>query len=298
MNRSKGQSYGLPTFPSVVGTVGESLVQTKTCTKCGKSLPATPEYFHRTKSTNDGLHTRCKPCRTAQDRAYWHANAADINARRRAAYPEHRERNILYHRRWRTEQRQKYLDGKRRWYEANREHDNAKSRKWREKNRERKAAYDRAYADQNREKIRAKKQRWERKMRSQRRKNPEMLHSYRTRKRLSEQVRKARKLGLASQFCEADWQHALAYFDNCCAVCGRRLDGLFHTAAADHWIPLSSPDCPGTVPSNIVPLCHGIDGCNNSKHSRNPGEWLQWKFGRARARAIARKIARFLKSVS
>ena len=66
--------------------------------------------------------------------------------------------------------------------------------------------------------------------------------------------------------------------------------------AMDHWIPIVSPDCPGTVPWNIVPLCGGAGGCNNSKSDRNAAEWLIGKFGKRKGRAILRKIEAFLDS--
>src|SRR5581483_2176482 len=58
----------------------------------------------------------------------------------------------------------------------------------------------------------------------------------------------ARKRSLPDTFTERDWQRALEYWDYKCAVCGRPR-GLWHTLAADHWIPLTAPDCPGTVRS-------------------------------------------------
>ena len=35
----------------------------KRCTKCGKSFPATSEFFHRSKAYNDGFKYTCKSCR-------------------------------------------------------------------------------------------------------------------------------------------------------------------------------------------------------------------------------------------
>lgn len=35
----------------------------KTCTKCGKSFPATTEFFHKHPKSADGLKPRCKACR-------------------------------------------------------------------------------------------------------------------------------------------------------------------------------------------------------------------------------------------
>src|SRR5260221_119478 len=71
-----------------------------------------------------------------------------------------------------------------------------------------------------------------------------------------------RKRELPNVFTSQDWRNALEYWGHRCAVC-ERPRGLWHTLSQDHWIPLSSPDCPGTDPTNILPLCCGTDGCNN-----------------------------------
>lgn len=91
-----------------------------------------------------------------------------------------------------------------------------------------------------------------------------------------------RKRELPNVFTAQDWQQALEYWDYKCAVC-ERPRGLWHTLAQDHWIPLTSPDCPGTDPTNILPLCHGTNGCNNSKGKQMPDLWLEKKLGRRRA---------------
>lgn len=86
------------------------------------------------------------------------------------------------------------------------------------------------------------------------------------------------------------------HFGGRCAVC-ERPPGLWHTIAADHWTPISSPDCPGTVPSNIVPLCHGVDGCNNSKHDRDAAEWLSETRGKRQANKIIARIEGYFESI-
>lgn len=97
---------------------------------------------------------------------------------------------------------------------------------------------------------------------------------------------------LEVNFSDNDWQRAIDYFHGCCAVCGRQLSDLFgeHTAGMDHWIPISSPGCPGTIPENIVPLCHGIDGCNNHKHAKDPEQWLNERYGKRKAKRILERI--------
>jgi ribosomal protein L37AE/L43A len=87
-----------------------------------------------------------------------------------------------------------------------------------------------------------------------------------------------RKRSLPHAFTEQDWERALEYWGHKCAVCGRPR-GLWHTLAADHWIPLTHSECPGTVPTNIVPLCHGEGGCNNSKGKKMPDAWLAERLG-------------------
>lgn len=104
--------------------------------------------------------------------------------------------------------------------------------------------------------------------------------------------RLARERGLPNDFSKDDWQRALEYFDNCCAVCDRPA-GLWHKLAADHWIPLSSPNCPGTAPQNIIPLCHGLDGCNNSKKDSDAEYWLKWKFGEHKAQKVLKRVGEY-----
>ncbi|MEP7288112.1 MAG: hypothetical protein ABI947_20345 [Chloroflexota bacterium] len=91
-----------------------------------------------------------------------------------------------------------------------------------------------------------------------------------------------RKRELPNTFTSQDWQRALEYWDYKCAVC-ERPRGLWHTLAQDHWIPLTNPLCPGTNATNILPLCHGTDGCNNSKGKLLPEVWLHKKLGKRRA---------------
>ncbi len=118
-------------------------------------------------------------------------------------------------------------------------------------------------------------------------------HEKRAKQDLIDQaIRRERKRKLVKDFTPSDWQRALNYFNGCCAVCGRPLADLFgtRTASYDHWIPVVSPDCPGTIPTNIVPLCSGLDGCNQSKGSKIADEWLVEKFGKRKAAQILKRV--------
>ncbi len=112
------------------------------------------------------------------------------------------------------------------------------------------------------------------------------------------QRRRSRELNLPTNFTNKDWERCLEYWDNRCAVCGRQAtytQDLFgsYCLAADHWIPMSSPECPGTIPANIVPLCHGMDGCNNHKSNHEPHTWLVNTFEARKATTIEKRIQRY-----
>ena len=108
--------------------------------------------------------------------------------------------------------------------------------------------------------------------------------------------RRARKLGLPDTFTLQEWNYALEYFNGCCAVC-QRPPGLWHTLAQDHWIPIDykGEDNPGTVAGNIIPLCHGSDGCNNKKANQMPHDWLYNIYGYKKARIIERRIDEYFR---
>jgi len=123
--------------------------------------------------------------------------------------------------------------------------------------------------------------------------NGKMVMATKTRRR------RALKRGLPADFRASDWQTCLEYFYGCCAVCGRPLKDLFKTvrADADHWIPLTDPNCPGTVRCNIVPLCGGQNGCNNSKQDKDPEEWLMARYGKTKAKQILMRIQEYFEWV-
>lgn len=100
-------------------------------------------------------------------------------------------------------------------------------------------------------------------------------------------TRRTRKEALPSGLTQSEWQRCLEYWSYRCAVCERPV-GLWHTLAMDHWIPIANPNCPGTILGNVIPLCHGVDGCNNSKSDALPQEWLMRKLGKRKA---AKKLA-------
>lgn len=104
----------------------------------------------------------------------------------------------------------------------------------------------------------------------------------------------AKKRALPNTLTKEEWLSCLSYFDNCCAVCGKP-PGLWHKITLDHWIPLDKGGA--TSVDNVVPLCWGVEGCNNSKGNREPEKWLIWKFGKHKAKEIIEHIHRYFEWV-
>jgi hypothetical protein len=240
----------------------------KRCSKCRELYPATDEYFKKASKRKSGLDSRCKSC-AAECTRNWYADTIE----------ERREYNRKRY--WADPETQRILS--RQWYRQNKKRHRAQSIQWREANRERARELERqrylanrqAYIEKSRqwrkenyERYREYNQRWNES-------NPEKAAAIR---KSVDIRRRARLRELPDDFSIKDWQVALEYWGHKCAVCGRSDDDDL-TLAADHWIPLSHPDCPGTVPTNIIVLCNGKNGCNNIKHNRMPDIWLVEQFG-------------------
>lgn len=95
----------------------------KTCSKCGRSLPATPKYFRHDSSRRDGLYPSCKACTTAYarayhathkreeaayDRIYWATHKEEKAANRRAYCATHKEEIAAYHHAYQMVHREEY----------------------------------------------------------------------------------------------------------------------------------------------------------------------------------------------
>ncbi len=153
----------------------------------------------------------------------------------------------------------------------------------------------RALTPEKQARRREKSREWERRARA---KNP---LTFRVAGRIKQARRRARARHYPDTWTLADSRFALAYWQGCCAVCGRA-EGFWYTIALDHWIPLTDPACPGTVPGNLVPLCHAKKGipsalarpCNNHKGPAAPQTWLQDTYGPVKGRKHWRAIERFL----
>jgi hypothetical protein len=117
--------------------------------------------------------------------------------------------------------------------------------------------------------------------------------------RVAQARRRARKLGLPDTFTKEDEDFLLQYWHYTCAVCGAER-GIYNDIVLDHWIPIASPACLGTIPGNIVPLCQAtkncpsdILACNNRKSSKDPVVWLVATYGERKAKVKLKAIETF-----
>lgn len=104
----------------------------KTCTKCGLSLPATPEFFFREKRGLFGLRAGCKACYRVDSGRYRKANAAKFRERDRKRYWANRKENIERVRVYYEANRELVLERGRQWRKNNLEYTRQRARQYRQ----------------------------------------------------------------------------------------------------------------------------------------------------------------------
>ena len=231
--------------------------KSKVCSKCKRELPLTTEHFYFEKKGKGGFRSICKNCMNSIDRQYRETHREAIKENKHLYYEENRE--II------LEQQKSYLQG-------NRDSIVQYRRFYYEKNKERLLRGNAQYRKDNRAAVNERSRQWSSR-------NGE-------RKRIACRKRRTLKHSMGYKFNPSDWQTCLNYFHGCCAYCGAQQD-FWHVLEMEHFIPLSHPDCPGTIPSNIVPACRS---CNASKRNNDPYKWLILMFGKLKGRIIAEKI--------
>lgn len=254
----------------------------KTCTKCGKSKPATAEFFYSHKETSDKLRPDCKACLLARSRARYEANKERAAETSRAWYQANKEKMAEYNREYYQANKEKMKEQSREWGIANRdkkrEHNRAyvqrhrervlaKSRAYHSENKERESEYKRTYYVENKEHIlnrsqayyAANKERYAEYQRASLATNPD-------RHRLYVRIRRARKLQAEGTHTAEDIQAQYTRQKGKCFYCGCKVGDTYDV---DHIVPLSRG---GTNwPENLVIAC---PSCNRSKQNKLPHEWV------------------------
>lgn len=94
----------------------------KKCSKCGRFLPATTEFFGRNPKGRNGLDARCKDCEKVHQKAYWHdyyeAHKTQLLVARRAWSEDHAEEMNAADRAYRAAHKKEKAATARAYYEA------------------------------------------------------------------------------------------------------------------------------------------------------------------------------------
>jgi hypothetical protein len=239
--------------------------QVKRCSRCKQEKPLAD--FTRHSRSADGLRAACRECIKKREKEI----RKNDPARFRAYLAKQRERDHEKLAEWKREYYEKnkarLLAKQKKYRAANKEKCNAAVRVWMQANRAHLAVYQATYRGGDQYKARAK---------------------------IRLLKRRARKRGLPNAWSVDSAERAKDWFGNRCAVCEAPF-GLFTKIHWDHWVSLTNPKCPGTVPTNMVPLC---STCNLQKLNRDAAAWLAFKFNPDEAARVQARIDRFFHFIS
>lgn len=225
---------------------------TKKCHKCKREFPATDEFFVKDKRRSLGLGSECIECKRQRGRDY---------QQRRRQDPDTLKRDRAATAKWFKNNKSKKKEYAKKDYE-----------KHKDKYKERRKNY--YWSDPERFRLATKE--WKDGLTDTQWQELMIKRSIQTQKRT------ARKRELPDTFTLKDWKNVLQYFNYECPICNCSLisENEKLIAHMDHWIPLSSAKCPGTIPQNIICLC---GSCNSSKHKREAYSWISGRFGEQKA---------------
>lgn len=251
--------------------MSDSIINTKTCTKCGKAFPATREYFYADKRTKDGFHNWCKVCVREYAREY-----KRVNPDKRRKYNQANKDKIAEHKReYNQANKETIVEKRREYYQANKDTMAEKQREYNQTNKDKVAKYHYEYYYTNKDELREYR----------RKKNYEYRQANPEKYRIMVSRRRARERSLPDTFTVGQWRDCLEYFSNACAVCGIEFGDS--TPHADHWIPLNSDECTGTIAINMICLCQS---CNSSKQDKLPDVWLVKRYEVDKANEILKRV--------
>lgn len=245
------------------------VVPTKICSRCKDPQPWDNFTLDRTKP--DGMNYICRVC---------------DSLKQRAGYQRNHEHKLLYNRGWTKKHRARILRRRRARYWQNPEKYRLAARLFGQEHRATISAREKqqrlADPEKYRRKDRIANALRKGKLKTWRRANLVLICLYAANRR-------ARQRQLPDTFTVEEQAFMMQYWHHACAICGNEA-GLWWTLANDHWIPITSPDCPGTVADNMLPLCHGTGGCNNSKCDKEPLTWLSTRVSPRDAKRILKAI--------
>jgi hypothetical protein len=258
------------------------IILTKRCKQCGEELPLSK--FYRERSMRDGHRNICKVC-----------HAINHGYKPRELMPEGMKRCSKCHEMFPSTHECFHSRKNGNLNSVCKTCAKQTAHEWYYANTERAAQRNKQYAVNNADKLRNRAREYVKSHRLEANKrNQEYQKRYPDRNAAKTLRRTAEKHKLPHTFTIENWKRALIYWKDTCAYCGRPR-GLWHTLAQDHFIPQRNGG--GYTPDNILPACHGIDGCNNHKAASDPETWLISKFGKNKAKKILKSIKDYFASL-
>jgi 5-methylcytosine-specific restriction endonuclease McrA len=238
MNHLKSQPFGFPT--STIRAKREKLMETKICTKCKRELPATLEYFRKSKACRFGVTSVCRDCLTTIDREYRKNNIERLRQYDRERYPARKEERSAYYKQWYLENKDKVRDYNKARREEHKEYYKETHKKYYEANKDRYKQWAKQYREANKD-------------------------HHRIIKRLARSRRRAIERSAGGKYTEDDVRAMYKRQKGKCYYCGEKVGKKYHV---DHVVPLSRGG--SNSPDNLVIAC---PYCNDSKGTKLVHEW-------------------------
>ena len=243
----------------------------KTCTKCGETLPATTEYFHKKKSGKYGLSSTCKKCRAEYGKQYHNDNKDKIAEQKKQWYKDNKDKILeqkkQYHndnkdkiaeqkKQWYKDNKDKIAEYKKQWYKDNKDKILEQQKQYHNDNKDKIAEYNKQYRNDNKDKIAEQKKQYRATPQGQ-----TSAFNGRCRRRTKEQNQ-------GNGITKEQWLECMKFFNWKCAYSGQVLSK--DTRSLDHIIPLNNGG-----KHEIWNLVSMYKPYNSSKHDKDMEEWYK-----------------------
>lgn len=205
-------------------------MDTKACTKCGRELPATTEYFH--KHTGEKLSPSCKECKANYLKRY---------------YDKNKEKYLLHNKQYHKNNKLSVSEHHKQYYKDNKSSLLENHKRYRKDNKLSISEQSKQYYCSNKDEILQKHSYY-------RISHPEQFRNY-------SQKRRTRISRLTATLTLEQWEFTKAYFNNECCYCGAE-----KPLEQEHFVATTNGG--GYTADNIIPSCRSCNASkrNNNFH--------------------------------
>ena len=202
----------------------------KTCTKCGETLPATTEYFHKQKRGKYGLRSKCKKCILEQKKQYYEDNKDKISEYKKQYYEDNKDKIkqycennkdkiAEYHKQYREDNKDKISEKNKQYYENNKDKIAERNKQWYEDNKDKISEKNKQYYEDNKDKIiERKKQYYENNKEKISEKNKQYYENNKEKKKQYYENNKEKIIERKKQYYENNKEkirkHSKQYYEN------------------------------------------------------------------------------------